>query len=316
MGELERDSRSDDDACERSDEPFGRPHEVARERRHHVAQEPEDAARKRLAIVGRGRLGKALAAALEPVGYGIWGPLGRDSDTTGADAVLLCVPDVEIARAAAKLAPGSLVGHCSGATGLDVLAPHEAFSFHPLMTVTREDAMTVTRENAMTVSVEGAPFAGAGAAIAGSTARALTFASELASALSMNAVVIDDADRAAYHAAASIASNLLITLEAAAERVAATAGVDRALLVPLVRATVQNWAALGPERALTGPVARGDEATVARQRAAIAERAEDLLPLFDTMVRATRALAAAASERPRVSSTQVPAAASSLRARA
>ena len=60
--------------------------------------------------------------------------------------------------------------------------------------------------------------------------------------------------------------------------------------MPLVRATVENWAALGPERALTGPVARGDEATVARQRAAVAERAPELLALFDALVEATRAL--------------------------
>jgi predicted short-subunit dehydrogenase-like oxidoreductase (DUF2520 family) len=61
--------------------------------------------------------------------------------------------------------------------------------------------------------------------------------------------------------------------------------------VPLVRATVENWAALGPERALTGPVARGDEATVARQRAAVAERAPDLLAMFDELVAGTRSLA-------------------------
>ena len=285
MRELERDSRSLDETCE---------------------PRADDVDRKPLAIVGRGRLGTALADALQAVGYEISGPLGRDADTTGAQAVLLCVPDGEIARAAARLAPGSLVGHCSGATGLDVLAPHEAFSFHPLMTATGGGAPTVTGG--------GSRFAGAGAAIAGSTGRALTFASELASALSMNAVAIADGDRAAYHAAAAIASNFLITLEAAAERVAATAGVDRALLVPLVRATVQNWATLGPQRALTGPVARGDEATIARQRAVIAERDEELLPLFDTMVRATRALAAVPPERPRVSRTPARAAASSQRA--
>src|SRR5690606_34421565 len=94
-----------------------------------------------------------------------------------------------------------------------------------------------------------------------------------------------------YHAAASIASNFLVTLQAAAERIAATAGVDRAALVPLVRATVDNWAALGPERALTGPLVRGDEATVARQRAAIAQRAPELTALFDALADATRALA-------------------------
>ena len=97
-------------------------------------------------------------------------------------------------------------------------------------------------------------------------------------------VEVLEPDRAAYHAAASIASNFLITLEAAAEQLAADAGVDRELLVPLVRATVENWAALGADRALTGPVARGDEQTVAAQRAAVAERAPDLLALFDVLV--------------------------------
>ena len=62
--------------------------------------------------------------------------------------------------------------------------------------------------------------------------------------------------------------------------------------MPLVRATVENWARLGPERALTGPVARGDEATVARQREAVAEAAPELLELFDALTATTRALAA------------------------
>ena len=62
-----------------------------------------------------------------------------------------------------------------------------------------------------------------------------------------------------------------------------------------MRATVENWAALGPERALTGPVARGDEATVERQREALAEAAPDLLPLFDELAERTRALAGRAA---------------------
>lgn len=236
---------------------------------------PDTPSCRRLTIVGRGRVGHALADALRAAGYEVNGPLGRGADGTEADIVLLCVPDGEIARAAAHLAPGRLVGHCSGATGLGPLAPHEAFSLHPLMTVT-----TV-----------GAEFAGAGAAIAGATPRALGLARELAHALNMRAVEIAEADRATYHAAASIASNFLVTLEAAAERLGATVGLEREQLVPLVRATVENWARLGPERALTGPVARGDEATVAAQRAAVAA-APELLDLFDALVSATRELAA------------------------
>ena len=50
---------------------------------------------------------------------------------------------------------------------------------------------------------------------------------------------------------------------------------------------------LGAERALTGPIVRGDEATVARQREAIAQRTPELAPLFDALADATRALARA-----------------------
>ena len=227
------------------------------------------------AIVGRGRLGGALGTALRGAGLAVDGPLGRGADGAAADIVLLCVPDGEIAAAAAHIAPGRLVGHCSGATTLAPLAAHEAFSLHPLMSVPEH----------------GASFAGASAAIAGATPRALETARALAQALGMRAVEVADADRAAYHAAASIASNFLVTLEGAAERLATTAGVDRHALAPLVRATVENWAEHGARRALTGPIVRGDEATVARQREAVAERVPDVLPLFDALAEATRALA-------------------------
>jgi predicted short-subunit dehydrogenase-like oxidoreductase (DUF2520 family) len=108
----------------------------------------------------------------------------------------------------------------------------------------------------------------------------------------MNPVEVADEDRAAYHAAATIASNFLVTLEGAAERLAAAAGVERELLAPLVRAAAANWAGIGAEQALTGPIARGDEQTIARQRAAVEERAPELLGMWDAMVAATRDLAA------------------------
>jgi predicted short-subunit dehydrogenase-like oxidoreductase (DUF2520 family) len=242
-----------------------------------------------VAIVGRGRMGSALAAALAEALVTVDGPFGRGfdgtqasgrSDRSGAtkghyDIVLLAVPDAQIATAAATIVAGPLVGHCAGSMGLDVLGDRESFSVHPLMTVT----------------AEGAEFTGAGAAVAGSTGRALMVARDIALALGMSPVEISECDRAAYHAAASIASNFLVTLEDAAERLLATTGADRALLVPLVRAAVENWAAVGGPAALTGPVARGDEATVARQRAAIAARLPDLLDLFDTLAAHTAALA-------------------------
>jgi predicted short-subunit dehydrogenase-like oxidoreductase (DUF2520 family) len=132
--------------------------------------------------------------------------------------------------------------------------------------------------------------------VAGTTPEALAFATELAERLGMKPFEIDDEGRPAYHAAASVASNFLVTLEAAAEAIAAGAGLARdearELLAPLIRQTAENVAELGPEAALTGPVARGDEATVDAQRAAVEETAPELLGLFDELVRQTRSLAA------------------------
>jgi predicted short-subunit dehydrogenase-like oxidoreductase (DUF2520 family) len=272
LRELERDSSSNADG--RSPAEQRPPHSNADGR--------SPAEQRRLGVIGDGRLGRALASAFRAAGYPVNGPLGRGADGRGADVVLLCVPDSEIAAAAGHVPEGPLIGHCSGATGLEPLGAHEAFSLHPLMTVTEA----------------GASFRGAGAAIAGSTPRSLATARALAEALGMHPVVLSDADRTAYHAAASMASNFLVTLEAAAQQLAETAGVERALLVPLVRATVENWAALGPERALTGPVARGDEDTIEAQRAALAERTPELLGLFDSLVQATRALAGIAEVQP------------------
>jgi predicted short-subunit dehydrogenase-like oxidoreductase (DUF2520 family) len=241
----------------------------------------------RVAVVGGGRLGTALSLALRNAGIAVAGPFGRDGLATaaGANVVLLCVPDAEIAVAAQALDrchradAEPLVGHCSGATDLDELAAHEGFSLHPLMTVIGEPELDVAR------------LASASAAIAGTSPRALQIARELAVAAGMRPIVVSDADRAIYHAAAALASNFLVTLEGAAETLAADAGVGRQELLPLVRATVENWGAVGARRALTGPIARGDEATVARQRAAIADAAPQLVELFDVLCEATRELA-------------------------
>lgn len=238
----------------------------------------------RIAVIGAGRLGPALCTALRRAGVAVDGPLRRGEPPQRADAVVLCVPDAEL-EAAATAAAGSapLIGHTSGATPLAALAGAgaTAFGLHPLQTFVGPQSAD--------------RFSGAGCAVGADTPAALRFARELAKSLGMSPFEIADGDRAAYHAAASIASNFLVALEASAEDVACAAGIDptraRALFAPLVRATVENWATVGPERALTGPVARGDEATVQRQRRAVAEAAPANLDLFDALVERTRALA-------------------------
>ena len=236
----------------------------------------------RVGIVGAGRVGTALAQALRGAGVAVEGPLGRGQRPVRCDAIVLCVPDAEIAAAAEiATAAAPLIGHTSGATPLSALAHAgvPAFGLHPLQSFAHP----------------GVRFEGAGAAVAGSTPEALAFATGLAERLGMRPFEIDDEGRAASHAAASVASNFLVTLQAAAESIAAGAGLEREeareLLMPLVRQTVENVAELGPEAALTGPIARGDEATVEAQRAAVEQVAPELLGLFDELARRTRALA-------------------------
>ncbi|QIM17315.1 DUF2520 domain-containing protein [Leucobacter insecticola] len=204
---------------------------------------------------------------------------GRGSDGADADIVLLAVPDAQIRDAASAIAPGPLVGHLSGITLLADVQPRVAFALHPLLTVTGP----------------GASFAGVFAAIAGANETALNTARALAELLDMRPFEVADEDRTAYHAAASIASNFLVTLEGVAEQLAASAGVPRAALVPLAAAALRNFEALGARDALTGPISRGDEATVARQREAVAERLPDQLGLFDALVTHTRKLSGGTS---------------------
>lgn len=225
-----------------------------------------------IAVVGAGRMGTAITAALRAVGVAVTGPHGRGHTATGAAVVLLCVPDGAIPTAAAAVGPGPLVGHCSGATGLDALG-RRGFRLHPLMTV----------------PTTGARFDGVTAAVAGTDPGALTVARTLAGRLGLLPVEVAEADRVAYHAAAAMASNFLVTLESAAADLMGTAGLDRQVLVPLARAALENWAASG-SAALTGPVARGDEAVVAAHRQVIAERRPEVLGLFDELVAATRRL--------------------------
>jgi predicted short-subunit dehydrogenase-like oxidoreductase (DUF2520 family) len=225
------------------------------------------------AVVGAGRMGTVMAAGLRA-----GRPLRRGEPVPEtAEVVLLCVPDGQIATAARAVPEGPILGHCSGATGLEPFGDREAFSLHPLMSAPTGSGPEVLH--------------GAGCAIDGNTPKALQVATTLAHALGMRPAHVASEDRVAYHAAAAMASNFLVALEAAAERLAKTANVTREQLAPLVLATARQWAEIGPERALTGPIVRGDEDVVARHRAVIQERTPELLPLWDALADQTRAVA-------------------------
>ncbi len=213
-------------------------------------------------VIGRGRVGSAMAARLEERGI----PL----DERDAELTLLCVPDAAI-RAVSEgqsLGHGRWIAHVSGATPLSALAPHtRRFSLHPLQTFTRSRGPE--------------QLDGAWAAVTAETDEARDLGFELAGVLGLQPFELADDARPLYHAGAAIASNYLVTLYRVASELLAAAGAPPEALEPLMRRTVEN----GFE--LTGPIERGDWETVEAHRAAIRSVRPDLEPLYDVLAEAT-----------------------------
>jgi predicted short-subunit dehydrogenase-like oxidoreductase (DUF2520 family) len=213
-------------------------------------------------VIGRGRVGSAVAARLEERGV----ELRED----GAELILLCVPDAAISGVARGLAPGpGWIAHVSGATPLAALDPHERrFGLHPLQTFTRARGPE--------------QLDGAFAAVTSETDEARELGFELARVLGLKAFELADEARQLYHAGAAIASNYLVTLHKVASELFLAAGAPPKALVPLMLRTIEN----GFE--LTGPIERGDWETVETHRQAIRATRPELEPVYDVLAEATR----------------------------
>jgi predicted short-subunit dehydrogenase-like oxidoreductase (DUF2520 family) len=212
-------------------------------------------------VIGRGRVGSAIAGRLEERGI----PLREDAELT-----LLCVPDTAIRDVSRgqSLGPGKWIAHVSGATPLSALDPHERrFSMHPLQTFTRARGPE--------------QLDGAWAAVTAETEEARACGFEHAELLGLRPFELADEARPLYHAGAAIASNYLVTLHRVASDLFAAAGAPPEALEPLMRRTIEN----GFE--LTGPIERGDWETVESHRAAIRSVRPDLEPLYDVLAEAT-----------------------------
>src|ERR1043166_2598837 len=205
-------------------------------------------------VIGRGRVGSAVAARLEERGIPV---AERDAELT-----LLCVPDTAIRDVAQGLSLGhGWIGHVSGATPLSALDPHERrFSLHPLQTFTRARGPE--------------QLDGAWAAVTAETDEARKAGFELATVLGLQPFELADDARPLYHAGAAIASNYLVTLHRVASELFAAAGAPPEAPAALMRRGIEN----GFE--LTGPIERGDWDTVESHRAAIREVRADLEPLY------------------------------------
>jgi|SRR5690348_993723 len=213
-------------------------------------------------VIGRGRVGTAVAARLEERGVEL-----REDEP---ELVLLCVPDTAIRDVARDLVPGpGWIAHVSGATPLTALDPHERrFGLHPLQTFTRARGPE--------------QLDGASAAVTAETGEARERGFELANLLGLTPFELADEARPLYHAGAAIASNYLVTLHRVASDLFRAAGAPPEALVPLMQRTIEN----GFE--LTGPIERGDWETVEAHREAIRSTRPDLEPLYDVLAEATR----------------------------
>jgi predicted short-subunit dehydrogenase-like oxidoreductase (DUF2520 family) len=213
-------------------------------------------------VIGRGRVGSAVAARLEERGV----ELREDN----AEIVLICVPDRAIAEVARTVEPGPWIGHTSGATPLAALDPHDRrFSLHPLQT------FTLTRGPEQ--------LDGAYAAVTFDADEGQAVGFELAHTLGLEPFELPDDKRPLYHAGAAIASNYLVTLYRVATQLFEACEAPPAGLIPLMRRTIDN----GFE--LTGPISRGDWSTVDAHLEAIRSERPELESMYRALAEVTAA---------------------------
>ncbi len=267
----------------------------------------------RIGIVGNGRVGSALGAALDAAGHPVIAASSRSADSlerirrlfppaqvlpphevaARAELVIIAVPDDALAGVVADLAArgafrkGQVVAHTSGAHGTGVLAPAAAagavpIALHPAMTFTgtRNDAQRLAAGVVFGVTCP---------------AGARPTAERLVADLGGSVEWVPEERRVLYHAALAHGANHLVILVNDALDQLREAGVrdPERLLDPLLHAALENTLRLG-DAALTGPVSRGDAGTVAAHLAVLAAVAPGALPAYTALARrgADRAIAA------------------------
>jgi predicted short-subunit dehydrogenase-like oxidoreductase (DUF2520 family) len=232
-------------------------------------------------ILGTGRVGSVLGAALARAGHRLVGASGvsresrrraerllpgvpilaPDEVVAAAELVLIAVPDDVLRALVAGLATtdswraGQIVAHTSGAHGISVLDPAAA---RGVLALALHPAMTFAGRPEDLDRLAGASFGVTAPVEMRAVAEALVVE------IGGEPVWVPELARPLYHAALSLGSNYLVTLVSDCVELLAGAGVEQPvnLLAPLLSAALDNALRLG-DAALTGPISRGDAATVA-----------------------------------------------------
>lgn len=259
----------------------------------------------RIGVVGAGRVGAVLAAALRSAGHEVVSVAGESDASKGraaallpgvpmakptdvardCDLLLLTVPDDMLENVASTLVgagairPGQYVVHTSGRHGLTVLLTAAAIGAHP---IAMHPAMTFTGTAVDLDRLRGCVF--------GITAQPedRTVVEGLVADLGGVPMWVPEDKRTLYHAGLAHGANHLVTLVAQAMELLAASGADdpAATLRPLLTAALDNALASG-DAALTGPIVRGDVNTVAAHLADLAEHAPGTIPSYVAMAKAT-----------------------------
>lgn len=251
------------------------------------ARMPASRPRLTIGVVGIGRAGSVLGAALARAGHRVVAvhgvsdvsrlraeallpgvPVRSATETaTGVDLLLLTVPDDALAGVigglvrAGAIHRGQLVAHASGRHGLGVLAEATAVGAIPMAL---HPAMTLTGTSLDLQRLAGAPFGITAPEAARPVAEALVVE------MGGEPESVDEERRALYHAALAGGANHLVTLVSTALELLSAAGVAQParIAAPLLSAALDNALRHG-DQALTGPVVRADADTVAAHIEAI-----------------------------------------------
>ena len=257
-----------------------------------------------LAIIGAGRVGRALGRRLRELGWKIGCVVtrreasarravrfigggkpcaGMKRQILASPVILIATPDDEIPGVAQQLARigaeelrGKVVLHTSGALDsrvLDTAREHGAAvgSMHPLQSFS---GVTVP-------SLEGKVFAVEG------DARAVRVARQITRALGGSPVRITGSKKVLYHAAAAMAAGHVLAVEEAATQLLVSLGMRRSeavrALLPLTRQVLENFETLGPRAAWTGPLSRGDYKVVKAHLEALRDSPEEFAEAYDAL---------------------------------
>jgi predicted short-subunit dehydrogenase-like oxidoreductase (DUF2520 family) len=278
----------------------------------HSAAQPNPAPRLAVGVIGVGRVGGPLAAALARAGHPLVGahavsersrrqvaaflpdtPLRSAAEVmAAADLVLLTVPDDVLPELVLGLAdtdavtPGQFLVHASGRFGTAVLEPATRLGALPMAL---HPVMTFTGARSDLDRLSGCPFGVTAPSVLRPVAEALVVE------MGGDPMWVPEEARPLYHAALANGANHLVTLVAQTLDLLEIVGVENpsGLVRPLLTAALDNVLAMGDD-ALTGPVARGDAGTVAAHLDALSRAAPEARAAYVAMARLTadRALAA------------------------